>query len=325
MWKRNRIISLFIPVLLLQLLLPPAVACAQSDQHYSMFLYNKLLYNPAYAGSRDVLSVNADYRDQWSGINGAPKTYNATIDAPAGNYMLPFRKVAVGGSVASETIGVESNTNAMAYYAYRIQQKNTVLSFGMRGGVKMYSARYSQLNLTDQNDNSFATDIRNAVLPNAGAGVYWYGTNFYAGLSVPNLLQNYYDKTQSNSSKAKEVRGYYACGGYVITASETIKFEPQILMRYAGNLHYRLPFNCDFNTSVFFYDRLMAGFTYRTDKSFECIVHVQATRNINVGYAYDYLLSELRGYAHGAHEIVIGYDLVRDNSKYITPRMIRAF
>lgn len=316
-----------LPILALLLLmqLRPLLLSAQSDQHYTMFLYNKLLYNPAYAGSRDIASANADYRNQWSGISGAPKTFNATIDGPAGNYMRPFRSVAVGGSIASEKIGVENNTNVMAYYAYRIQLKNTVLSFGLRGGIKMYSANYSELNNVQQNDLSLVHDVKNAMLPNLGTGVYWYSNDFYAGLSVPNLLQNYYDKSQSSSAKAKEVRGYYACGGYAIPVNEDIKIQPQALMRYAGNSKYSLPFNCDLNVSGIFYDRLLAGITYRTDKSFEFILHVQATRNINIGYAYDYLVSELSGYDHGTHELVIGFDLIRDNSKYITPRFIRAF
>jgi type IX secretion system PorP/SprF family membrane protein len=303
----------------------PILGYGQSDQHYTMFLYNKLLYNPGYAGSRDITSVNGTYRDQWSGIQGAPKTFNTSVDAPVGTYMRPFRPVAVGVSVAGERIGVESNTNAMAYYAYRIRQRNNVLSFGLRAGVKMYSAAYSQLTLTNQADNTLVRDVRNALLPNAGAGVYWYGANHYAGFSVPNLLQNYYDRKQSTDSKAKEVRGYYASGGYVFTANDFLKIEPQILTRYAGNSQYRLPLNVDFNVSCIFYDRLMAGLTYRTDRSFEGIIHIQASRYLNIGYAYDYLVSELSGYARGAHEIVIGYDFIRDDAKYITPRFIRAF
>jgi type IX secretion system PorP/SprF family membrane protein len=311
--------------LLLAVILPSVATFAQSDQHYTMFLYNKVMYNPAYVGSRDVLSVNTTYRNQWSGINGAPKTFNVSLDAPVGSYMLPFRNNAVGLTIAGEHIGVESNTNLMGYYAFRIPIGNTVLSLGLRAGLKFYNAGYSQLNLSQQNDQTFLNDIRNAVLPNAGAGIYWYSNDYYAGISVPNLFQNYYDKKQSIVAKAKEVRGYYICGGYVITANDIIKVAPQVLMRYAGNSHYNLPFNADFNVSAIFYDRLMAGITFRTDKSFEFIVHMQATRNINIGYAYDYLLSDLRGYDKGTHEIVVGFDLVRDNAKYIIPRIIRAF
>ena len=298
---------------------------AQSDQHYTMFLYNKLLYNPAYAGSKDLTSTTADYRNQWTGINGAPKTLNATVDGPVGNYMLPFRKVATGLSVANEKIGVESNTNIMAYYAYRIQIENSTLSFGLRAGIKMYTARYSQLNLAQPNDLTFSRDVVSALLPNTGAGIYWYRSDAYAGFSVPNLLQNYYDKNEKTGPKAKEVRGYYLTGGYVFQVNDFIKVEPQLLTRYAGNRLYQLPFNCDFNVSGIFYDRLIGGITYRTDKSFEFIIHMQATKNINIGYSYDYLLSELSSYDRGTHEIVIGYDFIRDNSKYLTPRIIRAF
>lgn len=300
-------------------------ASAQSDLHYTMFLYNKLLYNPGYTGSRDITSINSCYRNQWTGINGAPKTFNVTFDAPVGNYMRPFRHVAAGASLSSESIGVERYTNLMGYYAYRIQLKDAVLSMGLRGGLKTYSADYGQLNLSQMNDAAFTQDVRGALLPNAGAGVYLYGAEFYAGISVPNLFQNYYDKNQSMESIAKEVRGYYGCGGYVFTVNDIVKLEPQILMRYAGNGKYNLPFNGDINMSGIFYDRLLVGITYRSDKSFEGIVHVQATKNINVGYAYDYLVSGLSRYDKGTHEFVVGFDLVRDNSKYITPRIIRAF
>lgn len=312
----------------LLLLLAIVFSCqahAQSDQHYTMFLYNKQLYNPAYVGSKDMLSSNADYRNQWTGMNGAPKTFNATIDGPAGNYMRPFRPVAFGGSIAGERIGVESNTNVMGYYAYRIQLEHSVVSFGLRAGIKMYTGRYSQLTLAQQNDLSFNQDVRNAILPNTGAGIYWYGKEGYAGFSVPNILQNYYDKKQNPTPKAKEVRGYYFCAGYVFPVNDVVKIQPQLLTRYAGNRLYQLPFNCDFNASAIFYDRLMTGVTYRTDKSFEFIVHVQATRDINIGYSYDLLMSDLAGYDKGTHEMVIGYNFIRDNSKYLTPRIIRAF
>ena len=138
-----------LPFLLwLVILLLPLIASAQSDQHYTMFMYNKLLYNPAYTGSRDVTSVNADYRDQWNNIDGAPKTANISIDAPVGSYMKTFRKVAVGFSLTNETLGVENNTTFKAYYAYRIKFNKFILSLGLSGGGDLYSANYSKLHRT---------------------------------------------------------------------------------------------------------------------------------------------------------------------------------
>lgn len=306
------------------LLALPFNSFAQSDQHYTMFMYNKLLYNPGYAGSRDVISCNAVYRDQWDKINGAPKTINVSIDAPVGTYMKPFRKVAVGFSLNNEKLGVENNTNLRAYYAYRIQLKKTVLSFGLAAGGALYSAKYSDLSLHNTNDPNFNNNISNSFLPNVGAGVYWSGDKFYAGLAVPNMLQNYYDRKELVLT-AKQIRGYYLGGGYLFKINDNIVLQPQVLMRYATNAKYKLPFNCDINVSAITYDRILIGVTYRTDKSIEAIVHVQATRKINIGYAYDYMMSGLQGYNGGTHEIVLGYDMIRDNAKFYTPRFIKKF
>lgn len=110
----------------LLLLLIPFCGRAQSDQHYTMFMYNKLLYNPAYAGSRDMLSLNGLYRRQWTDIEGAPRTMNLSADATVGSYMKPFRKIALGISVVNEKIGVERNTAIRSYYAYRVQLKGSL-------------------------------------------------------------------------------------------------------------------------------------------------------------------------------------------------------
>lgn len=304
-----------------------AIAQSTITQHYSMFMYNKLLYNPGYAGSRDVTSINALYREQWVGIDGAPRNFSVSIDGPVGSYMKPFRHVALGISVSNESAGVLNNTNMMAYYAYRIQVRKTLLSFGLQAGTSMLTARYSELNPYQSGDNSLTKDVKNAMLPNFGAGVYWRGDQFYVGASVPSLLQNYYDKDNKtvDNQSARQVRTYYLSGGYVFTLSDNFKLEPQVLFRYAGNSDYQLPASADFNLSGIFYDRLLLGVTYRTDQSIAGIIHLQVTNNVNVGYSYDYATKVLNGFTGGSHEITLGFDFVRDNNKYINPRFIKLF
>ena len=305
----------------------PVLGLCQSDPHYTMFMYNKLMYNPAYAGNKDMASINATYRDQWVGIDGAPKTIAASIDAPIGSYMNPFRKVALGLSFSRETIGVETNTDIMTYYAYRIPVGSSVLSFGLSAGAKLYSAAYSQLNLYNPQsvDPNLQHDIKSAFLPNFGAGVFWSSEKFYAGFSVPNLLENYYDNLKINNIQSREIRAYYLSGGYVIQAGESFKLVPQVMLRYAGNATYHLPMNTDFNLSGIIYNRLMIGATYRTDNSVEGILHLQVNKYISVGYAYDYTLSQLKGLNSGTHEVVLGFDFVRDNNNYATPRFVKSY
>jgi type IX secretion system PorP/SprF family membrane protein len=304
----------------------PFSGFAQNGPHYTMFMYNKLVYNPAYAGSREVMSVNGTYRDQWSGIDGAPKTYSISVDGPIGTYKGVVRKVALGLSFTNEQIGVEKSNNIMAVYAYRIKLKNSVLSFGLQGGAKLYSASYDKLVLQQPNDPNFTANINNAFLPNFGAGIYLSGDKYYVGASVPNLVENYYDKNQQfSNSRSRQVQSYYATAGYTIRFSDAFSLQPQAIARYTGNATYKLPLSCDLNLSAIFYSRLLLGATYRTDGSYEGIVHLQVTKDLNIGYAYDYLTSPLSSYYNGSHEFAIGIDFIREHSKYTTPRFIKTF
>lgn len=308
-------------------LMVPSLVMAQDHPHYTMFMYNKLIYNPAYAGNKNMLSLNAAYRNQWTGIDGAPKNFNVALDGTVGSYMKAFRPVALGLSVNNETMGVTDNTNVMAYYAYRVRAKKTIVSFGLQAGASLYSANFSQLNPSQGGDQALMNNINNAFLPNVGAGVFWSGEKFYAGVSVPNLIENYYDKNTKalTNSNARQLRSYYASGGYVFTVTDDFKIQPQAMVRYAGNDKYHQPLNADFNLSFVFFNRLLLGGTYRTDNTIDGIVHLQATKRINIGYAYGYATSQLQQFNNGTHEIVLGFDFVRDLNKYVNPRFVKPF
>ncbi|MFC0181043.1 type IX secretion system membrane protein PorP/SprF [Pseudarcicella hirudinis] len=57
-------------------------AKAQQEALYSQYMFNMMAVNPAYAGSRDVLSMTGLFRQQWVGVEGAPTTQSFTIDMP---------------------------------------------------------------------------------------------------------------------------------------------------------------------------------------------------------------------------------------------------
>lgn len=294
-------------------------------------MFNKLLYNPAYAGNKGLTTINMYGRKQWTGFDGAPTGASVTIDGPVGNYMRPFRKVAVGFSLNTEKAGIIRNTNIMGYYAYRIKTTSTSsLSLGLQAGATLYSADYSNLNPYDQNDPNinYGNNVNNKVMPNFGVGAYYSGKNYYMGAGIPFLLQNKYDNNSlevQQDISGKQVRTYFLSGGYVFTVSPYVKLEPQVLARYAGDNTYQLPVNADINLSCFLHDRFMIGATYRTDKSIEGILFFQITNHLCAGYSYDYSFSNIRKYNSGTHEITIGFDFFRDKSKYMNPRFIKLF
>ena len=312
------------------LFLCPLGALAQNYQHYSMFMYNKLQYNPGYAGSRNVLSVNAAYRNQWSGIDGAPKSMSISIDGPLGHdYMESFRKVALGLVINRETTGPLDNTTVNGYYAYRLKmENNSMLSLGLQAGVSMYNARYSELTAYDATDEQLQQDVKSAILPNFGFGAFWSSKRYYLGASIPNLLENYFDKNQKsylNGKQARQIRSYFITGGYTFPIAENIALLPQFIGRYSADGNYKLPFNADINLTAIFYQRFMIGATYRTDKSIAGLLHIQVAKKFNIGYSYDYSTSDLGQYNQGAHEITLGFDFIRDLNDYADPRFIKNF
>jgi len=61
-------------LLIIGLLLVTIGAMAQRDALYSQFMFNRLVINPGYTGSRDMLTMTLLNRYQWVGFgDGAPK------------------------------------------------------------------------------------------------------------------------------------------------------------------------------------------------------------------------------------------------------------
>jgi type IX secretion system PorP/SprF family membrane protein len=318
-WKRQ--------ILTILSIVTAAQASAQIESHTTMFMYNKMYYNPAYTANKEVTSIGGYYRDQWSGIEGAPKTMGISFETAIGSRDVEVKQTGIGLTVTSEEIGVEKKQDVFGYYTFRFKTDNgSILSFGFRVGTQLYSANYSTLNPSQVNDPNLAKNVDNASLFNFGLGGFWHGENYYAGFGIPNLIENYYDKNEKPNLKnirGKQVRGYYLGGGYVFHSSENLDILPQFMARYQGDGQYSLPFNADINLSFIAIRRMMFGLTYRTDKSFEAMFNLQVTRNINVGYAYDYLVSSLNGYAGGAHEVVLGFDFGRKREYGYGPERVQ--
>ncbi|KLT67682.1 PorP/SprF family type IX secretion system membrane protein, partial [Flavobacterium sp. ABG] len=89
---------------------------AQQDAQYTQYMYNTININPAYAGSRGVLSVFGLYRTQWVGLDGAPETGTLSVNTPINNSNL-----GVGVSLVSDKIGPTNENTLSADLSYSIQ------------------------------------------------------------------------------------------------------------------------------------------------------------------------------------------------------------
>lgn len=320
-------------------LMPGLSTLAQQDPQFTMYMFNQQMINPAYVGARNALSVNGLYRNQWVSMPGAPETFTVGVHTP-GDVNADFSRAAFGAVIFNDRISVFSQTGAYFQYAYRIpldDQNRTIMSFGLQAGFVNFTANLSDLNPRDgfNSDLSINQDIRNAFLPQFGFGAYLMNSKYYAGFSVPHLIQNRYDRdaiVTNNEDISRQLRHYFLMGGYVFDLGTTLKVRPQVIGKYITNpgRNTGSPLSMDYNVSLIIMDRFLVGTSLRTNiiensDAFSVILESQVTRNLRIGYAYDYTLSELNPYNDGTHEVMIGYDFSEAMKAIATPRFIRYF
>lgn len=298
-------------------------ANAQQDARYSMYMFNGLLHNPAYAGSAGKLSLNGFYRNQWTGFEGAPQTFSISGHAALGQ----AEKVGLGAWGEYDEIGVHKIFKVYGTYAYRFAAgTNGHLSAGIQGGITQMKSTFTDVSGPDEGiiDPTFAEN-QSALLPNFGVGLYYNTTHFYMGVSAPHLLNNKLDNgNDANVTKiASQFRQYNFTLGAVLGKNDGFKVKPSILIKAVpGNAPIQADANLSFLIKEVFWIGSSARFTDKFEpESVDAIIAFQLKNGLRIGYSYDYTLSDICKYNNGSHEVTIGYDLIKkDSERLVTPR-----
>jgi len=283
---------------------------AQNDPHYSMFMFNKLAINPAYAGSKDALTFIGHYRNQWQGIDGAPKTFTFAAHTP-----LFKKRVGAGLSVVSDKIGIYNITYFDMSYSYRIKVTDeATLSIGIQGQLDYTRVDWNKLDPLDAGDGMIQVNPTSKLNPNFGLGVYYSHPKYYLGASAPRVLKTSIYDTQDASAivSVNSLRSYYLMGGLITRLNKNVKFQPGVLVTKNDNA----PFEFDLNASFVFMDALWIGASYRLQDSFDAIVQYQFSKQLKAALAVDMTLSELRHYSPGSFEVMLEYIFLYDGARY---------
>lgn len=287
-------------------------AFAQQDAQYTQYLFNGLVINPAYAGSRSAFSALAIYRYQWVKIEGAPRTLGASLHSP-----INESNNSLGLSIENDMIGVHNRFSAYASYAYRLQISNTAqLALGLSAGILSYRSDWTKLEaIQDPTDPNFSSVAENKILPNFGLGVYFHSDRYFIGLSVPHLLSSELDDL---SQLSKYKRHYFLTGGYVFDLSPALRLKPSFLIKSVPS---DSPFQADLNLNLLIKDMVWVGMGYRTGDALLFTAEYHLQNGLRFGYAYDFSVSKLNPYNSGSHEVMIGWDVVRSKpEKVLSPR-----
>lgn len=302
---------------ILLLLLIPASALAQTTSDstgisignpvYSQYLQNPLVINPAYAGSRGALCGFLWYRSQWMGIEGAPSMQSLSLHTPLKN-----DKIGLGMTAQFMQYGFTRQTSVYAMYSYNIRTMGGRLAFGIRGGADVTNTLFpSDRFLNDQgnSDPVFAQGDYRYVLPNTGAGVYFYNDKYFAGISVPNFLS--YTRTGSGAVQAvHSFRNYdfLISAGALYPVSAQVKFKPSFMADLAPGAGKKIQ-RLDLNANLIFSNLLWLGTSWRTSEQIVAgIAQIQLNQQIMLGLSYDYPVGRMNSFSKGSTEIILRYD-----------------
>jgi type IX secretion system PorP/SprF family membrane protein len=294
------------------LFLLPAIASGQLHHLSNQYIFNGLAINPAYAGSEDALSTTLMYRNQWSGFKGAPKTLTAALHAPLGK-----ERIGMGLLVVNDKVGVNSETNILANYAYIIEMGEGKLSFGVALGITLIDIKWNQLDAGDINDMELPIEIEKLANPNFGAGMYYHNKQFYFGLSVPFFLSYSYNSTSKEIELHNDFDeyNYHITSGFKFRVNSNTELFPSFLIKY----HPKNAFQADINAQLIFFERLWAGFTYRTLDACAVVTQLAITNQFRLAYSYDFNIGKIRQYYGGSHEVMLKY-ILDFKSRVVSPK-----
>ena len=273
---------------------------AQQRPIQSLYMFDPLLINPAYAGTQTQLSATAIYRNQWVNLEGAPKTFTTTVHSGfLGN------RVGLGIIASSDNIGIHTDNSAYGVYSYRIRiDRTTSLSLGLQAGFHNFRSDFNKLTLKNLNDPNLV-GVYQKTTANFGTGLYLRHKAYFVSLSVPYLLNNNLNRINENGvgEVYKQRRYFYAMAGITLPISDHIQWYPSVL----GRIQEKAPFSMDINSTFVLSKSVGLGASYRLGEGFVGLFELQLNDNFHVGYAYDFTSSNLSRFSAGTHEIMVNY------------------
>lgn len=316
------------------------IGFAQQRPHYSQYIMNNFIINPAVAGIENYWDLKASHRQQWVGLTDAPTTTYVTIHGPlhksdagretpttihadgenprGSDYMTEYTKaephLGFGATFVSDRTGPLTTNSASATLAYHFGISTRYsLSFGVSFGFNQMQIDRDKLDFgsTHPNDPVIYSDISNNLfnkfIPDAAAGAWLYSDNFFLGVSAQQLLGNqinFYnpDTTDSRTQKGFLVPHIFATTGYRMFFSEDWTFLPSLTLRYVDPL----PLGIDINGKFQYKDLFWFGGGYRYQDGFIGMLGLNMNSTFNIGYSYDYTTSQLNTVSKGSHELVLG-------------------
>ena len=299
-------------------------AVAQQNAQFQQYIFNELVINPAYAGTKELVNMSAICSKQWDGFEGSPCTQTLAIDGAVSE------KIGLGFHLINDKIGAQSQQGFFCSYAYKLPvTKKLKLSMGIAVGASYFTLDGNKLLNDESDDGAIPLTTKNKFRFDTKTGLFLFSDRFYAGFSVSDLLSDVFPT--EDEFIAKQARHYYLTSGYVFDLSPKFKFKPSFLFKE----DFEAPTNIDINSFFLYNEKVWLGATARfgakifsaknLDESlkfrnaYSFMIEYNITERFRAGYSYTHSVTALKEYP--GHEIALGFYLPNKvSTKMITPR-----
>ena len=286
---------------------------AQQDAMFTHYAFNTMSVNPAYAGSREALTITGLHRDQWVGFEGAPVAQTLTVHTPVFN-----DKLGLGLSILNDKIGPTNTLSFDFDLSYILSlEDHAKLAFGLKSGVNIMEMNLGGVSTSDI-DPVFASDVPTQVLPSFGLGVYYHTPEWYVGASTPNVVENKLSHSNSSSEESKESIHLFLIGGFVFELSQGLKFKPTSHLKVTKGV----PIELDVTGMLIVKEKVEVGAMYRTGDALGVLLGYNINNNFRVGYSFDWSFKNTTfKYNAGSHGLMVRHDFIyHSNKKINSPR-----
>jgi type IX secretion system PorP/SprF family membrane protein len=293
----------------------------QQESLFSQYMFNRLVINPAYAGTKGLVNVTALYRDQWVSWDGTPRTFTISGHGAVRKKDGTYSNHGIGMYAMGDERGALGTYGFGANYAFRIPLTVGSLAFGLQASALQWRLDGSKVNVRDANDPVFPSTTQTAWTPDFGAGAFFNTGKFYIGASVAHLVPFELDVTTTGKSKLSP--HYFLTSGYDISLDKENNWilTPSFFFRTVGV--GPAPVVLDLNMNLMMIQTFWVGASYRTEDALAFLAGFYPTKQLRLGVAYDVTLSNLNkpSYTGGSWEIMLSYDFGNPNkTRIVTPR-----
>ena len=282
---------------------------AQQDPQYSMHYLNGMAIHPGYAGSLGGVSANVLYRNQWTGLTGAPKTFSA-------NAQMRYFKDQLGTGLIffNDQIGVFSRNAVNVAQAYHVRLDDLTVSFGLQASFQQFSGNLTATKPVEAGDQAFAANVSKSIL-NFGSGVYVYSDQFWFGFSIPYFLKSKW----SNGVESVDpyLTNHMFISGVGVLRAGAFQFKPSMLVKKS----YQSPYSIEAGCTVYAFSKFGLGANYRLDDALEFIGEFQIDDNLRLAYGFERTVSNLQAFNNGTHEIMLRYHFNNGGRAISSPRL----